>query len=121
MAKNRINQSAAVRFGPALKAFLICVLVGGSGVGYVWQKNQINTLGVQKKQNEQRLAELRRQNKVRSDQLGYLRSPASLEARVKELKLTLGPPAPEQIWTLVDLPPVAATAGPHKQFVAQAK
>ncbi len=32
-------------FGPALKAFmLICLLIGGCCVGYVWQKKQIYEL-----------------------------------------------------------------------------
>jgi hypothetical protein len=34
MAKNRKNQSG-VRFGPALKALLFCIFVGGAAVGYV--------------------------------------------------------------------------------------
>jgi hypothetical protein len=46
MAKNRKYQSAAVRFGPALKAFLLCAVIGGSGVGYVWQKSQIDAKGL---------------------------------------------------------------------------
>ena len=116
---NRKNQSAA-RFGPAIKAILVCAFIGGAGVGYVWQKNQIYTLGVQMKQNEQRLADLRRQNKLRSDHLAYLRIPASLEARVKELKLGLVPPSQDQIWTLPDVSSVPAPAG-GRQFVAQAK
>jgi hypothetical protein len=41
MARNRKNQSAAMRFGPVLKALLLCLLIGGSGIGYVWQKDQI--------------------------------------------------------------------------------
>ena len=45
MARNRKYQSAANRFGPALKAFLLCLLIGGPGVGYVWQKDQISQLG----------------------------------------------------------------------------
>jgi len=45
MARNRKSQSAAIRFGPALKAFLLCLLIGGSGIGYVWQKDQIGRLG----------------------------------------------------------------------------
>jgi hypothetical protein len=36
MAKNRKNQAAAIRFGPALKASFLCLLIGGSAVGYVW-------------------------------------------------------------------------------------
>ena len=121
MAKNRKNVSAAERFGAPIKAAVLCAFIGGAGVGYVWQKNQIHTLGVQLKQNEQRLADVRRQNKLRTDQLAYLRSPASLETRAKELKLGLGPPTPEQIWTLRDLPPIAAPASNQKQFVAQVK
>ena len=45
MARNRKYQTAANRFGPALKAFLLCLLIGGSGVGRVWQKDQISRLG----------------------------------------------------------------------------
>ena len=41
MARNRKNQSAVVRFGPAVKALLLCLFIGGSGVGYVWQQNQL--------------------------------------------------------------------------------
>ena len=55
MAKNRKHQSAAVRFGPALKAFLLCALIGGSGVGYVWQKSRIEELSKQIKEREQKL------------------------------------------------------------------
>ena len=39
MAKNLKNQAAAIRFGPALKASFLCLLIGGAAVGYVWQKN----------------------------------------------------------------------------------
>ena len=45
MAKNRKNQAAEIRFGPALKASFLCLLIGGSAIGYVWQKNQIYRLG----------------------------------------------------------------------------
>ena len=100
MAKNRKNQSAAVRFGPAVKAFLLCALIGGSGVGYVWQKGQIDELGRQIKARESRLAELRTQNKKMRDQLSDLRSPVKLKERIKELKLGLVEPQESQIWRL---------------------
>ncbi len=70
MARNRKYQSAAIRFGPALKAFLLCLLIGGSGVGYVWQKDQISQLGQQIKKRELRLAELEHQNEKLRKQLG---------------------------------------------------
>src|ERR1051326_1759710 len=102
MAKNRKNQSAAIRFGPALKAFLLCALIGGSGVGYVWQKSQISELGRQISKGEKRLAELRDQNKKLRDQLAMLRSPAKLDQRVRELNLGLGQPEPTQVWRLAE-------------------
>ncbi len=58
MAKNRKNQSAAIRFGPALKALFLCLLIAGSAVGYVWQKSQIYQLGQQIRQREIRLTQL---------------------------------------------------------------
>ena len=51
MAKNRKNQSAAIRFGPALKAFG-CIDRGAS-LGYVWQKSQIDQLGRQRVAGDQ--------------------------------------------------------------------
>ena len=111
MAKNRKYQSAAVRFGPALKAFLLCALIGGSGVGYVWQKSQIDELGRQIKAREIRLAELQTQNKKARDQLAVLRSPIMLKKRVEELKLGLAEPQNAQIWRLSEpmaLPAAAA-------------
>ena len=38
MAKNRKNQAAEIRFGPVLKVVLLCLLIGGSAIGYVWQQ-----------------------------------------------------------------------------------
>jgi hypothetical protein len=98
MAKNRKYQSASVRFIPAIKAFLLCLLIGGTGVGYVWQKGQIDELGRQINAREGRLAKLRDLNKKLGDQLAMLRSPAKLEQRVRELNLGLGQPQPAQVW-----------------------
>jgi len=106
MAKNRKHQSAVVRFGPALKAFVLCVLIGGSGVGYVWQKSQIDQLSIQIKKREHKLAALDNQNKNLRDQLAKLRSPAQLKERVQKLNLGLGMPQPNQVWPLPE--PVVA-------------
>ena len=62
---NRKTGKTAVRFGPALKAVLICLVTCSLGLGYVWQKQQINTLGEQIKENEIQLEELQRENKRR--------------------------------------------------------
>jgi len=113
MARNRKTQSAAVRFGPALKALLICLLIGGSGVGYVWQQNQLHQLGRQKKQREIRLDELQLQNSQMARHLAELRSPKTLQARVKELNLGLAMPRPEQIVRLADSSPAAPSGVPN--------
>jgi len=102
MARNRKYQSAAIRFGPALKAFLLCLLLGGSGIGYVWQKNQIFELGRQIKQREVRLMQLREDNKKLSDQLAHLRSPVELGKKVRSLNLGLGQAHPAQVVRLVE-------------------
>lgn len=105
MAKNRKNQSAAIRFGPALKAFLLCLLICGSALGYVWQKEQIYELGQQIRKREIRVKELVRQNDKLRGQLAFMRSPPFLQARVKELNLGLVAPDPSQVWYLPEPTP----------------
>jgi hypothetical protein len=100
MARNRKYQSAAIRFGPALKAFLLCLLIGGSGVGYVWQKDQVSQLGQQIKKREVHLKGLVYQNEKLRKQLGEMRSPAALEKCIQRLGLGLGRPQPMQVWCI---------------------
>lgn len=103
MAKNRKNSAGGgVRFGPAVKAFFICLLIGSLGVTFVWQKRQIYSLGVKTEQLEKKLATLKRENEMRRQQMAMLHSLPYLDARVKELKLGLGVPTPDQILTLVE-------------------
>jgi cell division protein FtsB len=104
MAKNRKNQSAAIRFGPALKALFLCLIIAGSAVGYVWQKSQIYQLGKQIRQTESRLTQLARDNKKLEDQLGLLRSPVLLDQRVRDLKLGLVPVLPGNVFRLPETP-----------------
>jgi len=105
MAKNRRNQSAAIRFAPALKALFLCLAVAGVAVGYVWQKSQIYQLGRQITSCERRLAQLRDENRKLSDQLAVLNSPVMLDQRVRALNLGLIPARPTQIYRLVEPPP----------------
>jgi cell division protein FtsB len=111
MAKNRKNQSAAIRFGPALKALFLCFLIAGSAVGYVWQKSQIYELGQQIRQREIRLAKLQDDDQKLTDQLSILRSPVMLDQRARELKLGLVPAQPMQVWRL----PEPAAARPENE------
>lgn len=102
MAKNRKNQSGVLRFGPALKAFGLCLLIGGAAVGYVWQKNQIDQLGRQIREREIKAAELRDQNKKLRDRLAELRSPARLEQKLQELNLGLMQPQAKDVWKVAE-------------------
>jgi hypothetical protein len=120
MARNRKHESAAIRFGPTLKALLLCLLIGGAGVGYVWQKDQIQQLGRQINQREVRLRGLVDQNEKLRKQLGDMRGPKNLELRIKELNLGLVQPDPTQIWRLPE--PIREGPVPHAgpQYAAQA-
>src|SRR6266404_2316978 len=102
MARNRKYRSAVVRFGPALKACVLCLLIGGSGVGYVWQKEQIVRLGKQTKIREKCLQELEGKNTKLRRQLAGLYSPKSLEDRIKKLNLGLVLPQASQIIYLTE-------------------
>ena len=111
---NRKRKKLSVRFGPALKAVLICLVTCSLGLGYVWQKKQINDLGAQIKENENKMEDLRRENKRRGDTLAYLMSPQELDARLRQLGLDLEVPRPEQIVVLVDAKIEAAQPQPMR-------
>ena len=117
MAKNRKNQSAEIRFGPVLKVVLLCSLIGGSAIGYVWQKNQIDRLGRQIAEREARLKQLRNDNKMLADQIIFLKNPVMLDQWVKTKKLGLVPAQPAQTVRLSDGPspqPVNPPANPRQ-------
>jgi uncharacterized protein HemX len=104
MARNRKHGSSEIRFGPALKALVLCLLIAGAGVGYVWQKEQIDRLSRQIDERGVRLDKLIKENENRKWLLADLRSLASVEARIKELNLGLVQPDPTQIWHLAEPP-----------------
>jgi hypothetical protein len=114
MAKNRKNQAAAIRFGPAIKASFLCLLIGGSAIGYVWQKSEIGRLGQQIRLRETKLAQLQGDNKRFSDQISILHSPVMLDQRAKELNLGLAPATPLQVVRLAETP--SAPENSSRQF-----
>ena len=114
MAKNRKNQAAAIRFGPALKASFLCLLIGGSAVGYVWQKNEIYRLGQQIRQRETRLVQLQNDNKRLGDQISILHSPVMIDRRAKELNLGLAPATPVQVVRLTETPDAPERNSPRQ-------
>ena len=100
MAGNRKSQSAAIRFGPALKAAFFCLLIASSAIGYVWQKNEIYRLSQRIRQDELRLKQMTDFNEKLRVKLADLRSPMMLDQRVRELNLGLAPAQPMQVWRL---------------------
>ena len=102
MAKNRKNEAAEIRFGPVLKVVLLCALIGGSAIGYVWQKSQIEHLGRQISEREAKLKQLRNDNKIWSDEVAFLKSPVIIDRRVKDLNLGLAPAQPMQVVRLAE-------------------
>ena len=124
MARNRKGQSGAIRFGPALRAILLCALIVACGVGYIWQEKQIEELGATKKKREVRLDDLREQNNRLRKQLATLQSPLFLDQRVKELKLGLTRPDTAQVWSLPEPvaepnPALAAVGTVARQYAAK--
>ena len=118
MSRNRKNQSAAARFGPALKAFVLCVLIGGAGLGYVWLQEQIQLISKRMAQKEHQLDELRSQNIRLVRHLEELRFPRTLDVRVRELTPGLGVPQPDQVVRVVEThpqPPVLLAVRPSPQ------
>ncbi|MCO5052993.1 MAG: hypothetical protein M9920_11895 [Verrucomicrobiae bacterium] len=116
MARNRKNQTVALRFGTALKVAAFCAFAGAAAVGYVWQKNQIDVLGRQIKQREIRLVELRDQNKKLRDQLAMLQSPGQLGLKLQQLNLGLVQPHPGDVWKVAE--PVEIAAGDYSAATA---
>ena len=118
MVTNRHKQSGAVRFVPALKAVLLCMLIGGSCVGYVLQKNKIFELGQQIGARQLKLEKLKKENQILADRYAAMQLPQRLAERVKELKLGLVPPQRHQIVWISEPPPASPlTNGLPSQFV----
>lgn len=109
MGRNR-KHGSAVRFVPAVKAALLCLLLGGSAIGYVYQKNQIIELGKQMQMRERMLAKQNDDNLKLEKTLLTLQMPSELERRVKRSIPDLMPPLQTQIITIVEVP---APPGPQ--------
>jgi hypothetical protein len=103
MARNRSrrNQSGTMWLIPALKAGVLCTMLGGSAIGYVLQKNQLIELGRTITRREADLERLKSENKLHSQRLANSQLPQNIALRVREQKLGLMPPQPGQtIWLM---------------------
>jgi len=118
MASNRKNQSGAVRFVPALKAVLLCILIGGSCAGYALQKTKIYDLGQQLGARQSKLERLKKDNQDLVTRLAALQRPTHLAQRVGELKLELSRPLPQQmVWITEYRGTPGPTNAPSLQYV----
>lgn len=108
MARNRKNQTAAVRFGPAIMAVVFCAVIAGAGVNYAWQKNQISELGRHIRECENALKQLRFQNQLLAKRLADFQTSKKLEERLAKLNLGLVAPRQEQIMRLQENEPAIA-------------
>ena len=107
MARNRKKPPPSIRVGPWVKAALLCLFFGGSGIGYVWQKRQIHELGMEIRKRELNLELRCTENERLKQQWNELRSPRKVWEQLRRLDLHLGLPQPEQILRLPDLPMMA--------------
>ena len=105
MVKNRKTEAAEIWFAPVLKVLLLCGLICGSALGYVWQKSQIHRLGAEITKREMALNRLKNDNKFLADQIAILHSPVMLDRQVRQLNLGLAPAQPLQVVRLAEPPP----------------
>jgi len=99
MARNRRNQSGAFWLIPALKAGILCTMLGGSAVGFVMQKKELHDLGRSITRREKVLEKLKWENSLRAKNLAALQSSKSIIERVRAQKLPLSNPgAGQTIW-----------------------
>ena len=99
-----------------LKLFLICSLIGGSAIGYVWQKNQIDRLALQIRDREKALAKLKHDNDNLGRQVEELHSSVKLIQRVKEMQLGLVPQQAVQVVRLEEISVANAGNNLSRQF-----
>lgn len=122
MSNSRRNQSGSVRLVPAIKAVLLCSLIGGFCVGYVLQKNNIFELAQQLGARQTKLEKLRKDNQDLVSTLATLQRPMYLAQRVNELKLGLVQPQQHQIiWIAEPAAPVAPPTNASTFQLAQTK
>jgi len=111
MAKTKRQNGSELRLGAVVRVGLVCAMLAGAGVGFVWQKEQINKLSQEIHDRENRLGEIQAENESRRKQLAKMRLPAFLEKRIRDLNLGLAAPQPAQVWHLAEPPrPVVAPA-----------
>jgi len=90
---------------------VLCLIIGGSGIGYVWQKNQIVELWKQISAREAKLRMLADQNDKMQNQMAGMTTVSAIEGKIRDYNLGLSAPPQSQIWHLKE-PARESTAPP---------
>ena len=85
---------------------LVCLFLAAAPCGYVWNKTQIHDLGIQIRNYEVRLDEAKRKRQALDLKWAGMNSQENLEDLVKRMRLEIGPPSPDQIIRLPEMPSV---------------
>lgn len=91
------RKEVAIETGWLIKAMIVCLFIGGSCVGYLWQKSQVHKLGQRIQKLERELDHLERGNERLRQRYSTLRSQPELKRRLAEWGSDLREPSPEQI------------------------
>ena len=94
---NRRKAAAAVRLSVLVRAGLLAALIGATGLGYVWQKNQIYEIGNGIRQREKELDILQKKQAILQVQLAELKSPRALWEKCQRWSLGLIAPRDAQV------------------------
>lgn len=76
---------------------MACFFIVGAGAGYLWNKKQIHELGQQIRNYEMRLESAKRHRLMLERTYAEMCSYTNLDARVKRMRLEIGPPQLDQI------------------------
>jgi hypothetical protein len=83
---------------------LACFFIFGAGAGYLWNKSQIHTLGQQIRGLEGKFDDVKRRRMALERVYAAMCSQSNLDARVRSMKLEIGPPQPDQLIRLWENP-----------------
>lgn len=95
-----VNKPNAVNATTVAKVLALSLFLGGSGVGYVFQKGQIDGLKKQEEANVLKIYDLSRRSDNLKVRLAGVTSRAQLELAGRHFQLQLRMPDPGQVITL---------------------
>ena len=104
MALNRRRHANALPIASIATWVLVCIFLGGAGLGYVYLKNQIHTTGSKIKALERELAELNTQDEVTRSKIASLSSRSALQRRLNEGFIKLIPISDDRLVRVEALP-----------------